>query len=64
MHLEESRLCGSARGPVMAPVGQTLTQRWQPVHLLGDDAVLDQFPADGRRAVTSLIMCSRYSARK
>ena len=35
MHLAGSRLCGSDRGPVMAPVGQTLTQRWQPLQLSG-----------------------------
>ena len=63
MHFDVSRLCGSDLGPDMAPVGQTLTQDWQPVH----------FSWMTRYSIRSLqttarhrwsFMCSRYSFLK
>ena len=62
MHFSGSRLCASARGPVMAPVGHTCTQRWQPVQLAGDDAVHDEVAAD-RRPAALLARCARGTRR-
>ena len=50
MHFSGSRLWASARGPVMAPVGQTCDAALAAGAAVGQDAVDDEIAADGRPA--------------